>query len=100
MLPERLRMTWISAPGMLMAGQRAEGAAAPVTDTGALEAIEASRQRLHDLLLDAVRAMGGANRRLPEAGGQAAELAHLADAIETSRVTQTGAVTEVKRLLA
>ena len=58
----------------MMAGQRAEGARAPVADTGALEAIETSRRRLHDLLLDTVRAMGGANRRLPEAGGQAAEL--------------------------
>jgi hypothetical protein len=84
----------------VMAGWRAEGAPAPVTGTGALEAIDASRQRLHDLLLDAVRAMGGANRRLPEAGGQAAELAHLADAIETSRLAQAGAVAEVKQLLA
>ena len=83
----------------VMAGQRAEGATAPVTGKGPLEAIDASRQRLHDLLLDTVRAMGGANRRLPEAGGQAAELAHLADAIETSRVAQAGAVAEVKRLL-
>ena len=83
----------------VMAGQRAEDATAPVADTGALEAIEASRQRLHDLLLDTVQAMGGANRRLPEAGGQAAELAYLADAIETSRVAQAGAVAEVNRLL-
>ena len=83
----------------MMVGQRAEGATAPVTGTGALEAIEASHRRLHDLLLDRVRAMGGANRRLPEAEGQAAELAHLADAIESSRVAQSGAVTEVKRLL-
>ncbi len=84
----------------VLVGRRAEGATAPVTGTGALEAIDASRQRLHDLLLDAVRAMGGANRRLPEAGGQAAELAHLADAIETSRLAQAGAVAEVKQLLA
>ena len=83
----------------MMAGQRAEGARAPVADTGALEAIETSRRRLHDLLLDTVRAMGGANRRLPEAGGQAAELAHLADAIETSRLAQAGAVPAAKRLL-
>jgi hypothetical protein len=44
--------------------------------------------------------MGGANRRLPEAGGQAADLAHLAEAIETSRLAQAGAVAEVNRLLA
>ena len=83
----------------VMASQTAEGSAAMITGEGALEAIGASRQRLHDLLLDAVHAMGGANRRLPEAGGQAAELAHLADAIETSRVAQAVAVAEVKRLL-
>ena len=84
----------------VMAGQKAEATTAPITGTGALEAIDASRQRLHDLLFDAVRAMGGANRRLPEAGGQAAELAHLADAMETSRSARAGAVAEVRRLLA
>ena len=66
----------------VVASQRAEGSAAYVTRTEALEAIEASRQRLHDLLLDVVRAMGGANRRLPEAGGHVADLARLAEAIE------------------
>jgi hypothetical protein len=84
----------------VMTGQGAEGASENVTNMGALEAIDASRQRLHELLLDAVRAMGGANRRLPEAGGQAADLAHLAEAIETSRLAQAGAVAEVNRLLA
>ncbi len=83
----------------VIVGQSGEGAKESVPG-GALEAIDASRQRLHDLLLDAVRAMGGANRRLPEAGGQGADLAHLADAIETSRLAQAGAVAEVKRLLA
>ena len=90
----------VEEAGRVVASQRAEGAAAHVTRTEALDAIEVSRQRLHDLLLDAVRAMGGANQRLPEAGGQGAELARLADAIETSRVAQAGAVAEVIRLLA
>ena len=90
----------VEEAGRVMASQRSEGATARVTGPGALEAIEASRRRLHDLLLDAVRAMGGANRRLPEAGGQGAELARLADAIETSRVAQAGAVTELEQLLA
>jgi hypothetical protein len=76
------------------------GATSVVKGTGALEAIEASRQRLHDLLFDAVRAMGGANRRLPEARGQGTDLARLADAIETSRVALAEAVTEVEQLLA
>ncbi len=62
-------------------------------------AIEESRQRLHVLLLDAVRSMGGANRRLPEAGGQGPELARLADAIETSRIAEAEAATEMKQLL-
>jgi len=62
-------------------------------------AIEESRQRLHVLLLDAVRSMGGANRRLPEAGGQGPELARLADAIETSRIAEAEAVTEMEQLL-
>ena len=62
----------------VMAGQKAEGAPAPATNAGAMEAVEASRQRLHDLLFDAVRAMGGANRRLPEVGGQGPALAQLA----------------------
>lgn len=83
----------------VMLGEGAESTTAPNTGTGALEAIEASRQRLYDLLLDTVRAMGGANRRLPEAGGQAAELAHLADAIETTRSARAGAVAEVERVL-
>ena len=84
----------------VMTSQEAEDASALMTGTGALEAVEASRQRLHNLLLDAVRAMGGANRRLPEAGGQGPEFAQLADAIETSRLAEAGAVTEVERLLA
>ena len=84
----------------VMKSQKAEGGAAHVSPAGALEAIEASRQRLHDILLDAVRAMGGAHRRLPEAGGRGAELARLADTITTSRAAQAGAVAEVKRLLA
>ena len=90
----------VEEAGRVMASQGAESAANLVKRTGALEAIEVSRQRLHDLLLDAVRAMGGANRRLPEAGGQGPELARLADAIETSRVAEAGAVAEMKRLLA
>ena len=93
----------VEEAGRVMASQRGgtatTAAAADPTRTGALEAIEASRQRLHDLLLDAVRAMGGANRRLPEAGGQGAELARLAHAIETSRLAQGEAVAEVQRLL-
>ena len=60
----------VEEAGRVMASQGAESAANLVRRTGALEAIEVSRQRLHDLLLDAVRAMGGANLRLPEAGGQ------------------------------
>ena len=90
----------VEEAGRVMARQGAESAGDLVRRTGALEAIEVSRQRLHDLLLDAVRAMGGANRRLPEAGGQGPELARLADAIETSRVAEVGAVAEMKRLLA
>ena len=90
----------VEEAGRVMASQGAESAANLVRRTGALEAIEVSRQRLHDLLHDAVRAMGGANRRLPEAGGQGPELARLADAIETSRVAEAGAVAEMKRLLA
>ena len=89
----------VEEAGRVMASQGAESAGDLVRRTGALEAIEVSRQRLHDLLLDAVRAMGGANRRLPEAGGQGPELARLAEAIETSRVAETGAVAEMKRLL-
>lgn len=90
----------VEEAGRVMASRRSERAAAHVTAPGALEAVEASRQRLHDLLLDAVRAMGGANRRLPEAGGHGADLSRLADAIETSRVARSGAVAEVERLLA
>ncbi len=84
----------------VIASQRAEGSAAHITRTEALDALEVSRQRLHDQLLDVARAMGGANRRLPEAGGQATELVRLAEAIERSRSAQTGAITEVERLLA
>ena len=84
----------------VMTSQKAKGESAPVTNAGALEAVEASRQRLHDLLLDAVRAMGGANRRLPEAGGHGPDLAQLADAIEASRLAHAGTVAEVERLLA
>ena len=90
----------VEEAGRVVASQRAEGAAAYVTRTEALETIEASRQRLHDQLLDVVRTMGSANRRLSEAGGQGAELVRLADAIETSCAAQAGAVTEVERLLA
>ena len=89
----------VEEAGRVMASRKAEGEAAHGDHTGAGEAIEASRRRLHDLLLDAVRAMGGANRRLSEAGGQGAELTRLADAIEVSRVAQAGAVVEVKQLL-
>jgi hypothetical protein len=84
----------------VMASQKPGGASALVTPKGPLEAVEASRRRLHDLLLDAVRAMGGAHRRLPEAGGHGPDLAQLADAIETSRLAQSVAVAEVERLLA
>jgi hypothetical protein len=83
----------------VMAGQPAESVEAQVGRTESLEAIEESRQRLHVLLLDAVRSMGGANRRLPEAGGQGPELARLADAIETSRIAEAEAATEMKQLL-
>ena len=93
-------MERVEEAGWVVVSQRAEGTAAHVTRTEDLDAIEVSRQRLHNLLLDAVRAMGGANPRLPEAGGQGAELARLADAIETSRVAQARAVAEVKRRLA
>ena len=90
----------VEEAGRVMANQTAEGAAADAARPGALEANEVSRQRLHDLLSDAVGAMGGANRRLPEAGGQRADLQRLADAIETSRSVQGEAVTEVEQLLA
>jgi hypothetical protein len=89
----------VEEAGRVMASRGAESATALVRRTEALEAIEVSRHRLHDLLLDAVRAMGGAHRRLPEAGGQGPELARLAEAIETSRVAEAGAVEEMKRLL-
>ena len=89
----------VEEAGRVMAGQPAETEAALVRPTEALDAIEASRQRLHDLLLDAVRSMGGANRRLPEAGGQGPELARLADAIEISRAAEAEAVAEMKQLL-
>ena len=86
--------------GRVVASQRAEGRAAHTTRTEALAGIEASRQRLHDHLLDVVRTMGGVHRRLPEAGGQGPELVRLADAIEEGRAAHTGAVAEVERLLA
>ena len=82
----------------VMESQRSDDVdARPIAAT--LEAMEASRQRLHDLLLDAVEAMGGANRRLPEAGGQGTELARLAAEIKTSRMARDQAATEVDRLL-
>lgn len=84
----------------VMASERSEGTDVPATGAGASEAIEPSRQRLLDLLLAAVEAMGGANRRLPEAGGHGTELARLAAEIETSRTAGNGALTEVDRLLA
>jgi hypothetical protein len=90
----------VEEAGRVVASQRAEGSAAYVTRTEALQAIETSRQRLHDQLLDVVRAMGGANRRLPEAGGQGAELLRSAQTIETSRAAQAGAIGDVERLLA
>ena len=83
----------------VMSAQKAEGGASQGVCTGTSEAIDVSRRRLHDLLSDTVGAMGGANRRLPEAGGQGAELARLSDAIETSRVAQAAAGLEVNRLL-
>ena len=98
----------VEEAGRVMASQRVarrardqrDGGTTPhVERMGALEAIESSRQRLHDLLSDAVGAMGGANRRLPEAGGQGTDLARLADAIETSRVALGEAVAEVEELL-
>ena len=89
----------VEEAGRVMASQRADGTAAHDTRPGAIEAIEGSRRRLHDLLLDAVRSMGGANRRLPEAGGQGPELARLADAIETSRVAEAEALAEMKQQL-
>ena len=89
----------VEEAGRVMASRGAEGAAAHLTHQGSIEALEESRQRLHDLLLDAVRSMGGANRRLPEAGGQGPELARLADAIETSRVADGEADAEIKQLL-
>ena len=90
----------VEEAGRVMASQRAKGPAADDSaHQGAIEAVEESRSRLHDLLHDAVRSMGGANRRLPEAGGQGPELARLADAIETSRVADAGADAEIKQLL-
>jgi hypothetical protein len=83
----------------VMASQRSEDVDARPT-AATLEAMEASRQRLHDLLLDAVEAMGGANRRLPEVGGQGTELARLAAEIENSRMARDQAATEVEGLLA
>ncbi len=90
----------VEEAGRVIASQRAEGTAAYVTRTETLNSLEESRQRLHDQLLDVVRAMGGANRRLPEAGGRAAELSRLGEAVETSRSAHAGAVNEVERLLA
>ncbi len=84
----------------VVASQRAEGSAEYVTRAETLEEMDASRQRLHDQLLDVVRTMGGANRRLPEAGGQGAEMVRLADAIETRRAALSGAAIEIERLLA
>ena len=75
----------VEEAGRVVASQRAEASAAYVTRTEALQVIETSRQGLHDQRLDIVRAMGGANRRLPEAGRQGAELLRLAQTIETSR---------------
>ncbi len=89
----------VEEAGRVMAGQPAESTEAQVRRTESLESIEESRQRLHVLLLDAVRSMGGANRRLPEAGGQGPELARLADAIETSRVADAEADAEMTHLL-
>jgi hypothetical protein len=89
----------VEEAGRVMAGQPAQSETAQVRRTEALEAIEVSRQRLHDLLLDAVRSMGGANRRLSEAGGQGPELARLADAIEISRAAEAEASAEMKQLL-
>ena len=79
---------------------RVEEAGRVIARTETLNSLEESRQRLHDQLLDVVRAMGGANRRLPEAGGRAAELSRLGEAVETSRSAHAGAVNEVERLLA
>jgi hypothetical protein len=90
----------VEEAGRVMASQKTQGETTPVTRKGPVEAVEASRQRLHDLLLTAVRAMGGANQRLPEAGGHGPDLAQLADAIETSRLAQAVADVEVERLLA
>ena len=65
----------------------------------ALDMIEKRRRRLNDLLVDAGRAMGGANRRLPEAGGQGPELSRLADAIKASREAHATAAADIRQLL-
>lgn len=70
------------------------------TQTKALEAIEASHRHLHSLMLDAVRAMGGAHRRLPAASDDAPDLAHLAEQIERSRTAHAAALSEVEEILA
>ena len=88
----------IEEAGRVIANRSSSGAA-DAGPAGDAQAIESSRRRLHDLLLDAVRAMGGANRRLPEAGGQGPELARLADAIVISRSAQRKALAEVEHLL-
>ncbi len=90
----------VEEAGRVMASQGAQrGKADGDTHQGAMEAIEESRRRLHDLLHDAVRSMGGANRRLPEAGGQGPELARLADALEASRAADAEADLEIEQLL-
>ena len=69
------------------------------TETRALEAIEASHRHLHGLLLDAVQAMGGAHRRLPEASARTPDVVHLAEQIERSRSAHAAALSEVEGLL-
>ena len=60
----------VEEAGRVVASQRAEGAAAHVTRTEALEAIEVSRQRLHDLLLDAVRPWAAPINGCPKPGAR------------------------------
>ena len=79
--------------------RQAQHPSSNATQTKALEAIEASHRHLHSLLLDAVRAMGGAHRRLPEAINQTPDPVHLAEHIERSRTAHAAALSEVEGLL-
>ncbi len=79
--------------------RNARNPASSGTRREALEAIEASHRHLHSLLLNAVRAMGDAHRRLPSESDRAPDLVHLAKQIERSRTAHAAALSEVEGLL-